>query len=53
MLHVLLEDELGVLIDELLHGTLYEFVERVDLLRDERVGAEVGRNHHPAVALAM
>ena len=46
-----LQDELGVLVDQLLHGVLDELIERVQLLAHQAFLLEERRNHLPAILL--
>lgn len=49
----MLQDQVGILIDQLLHCVLYEFVKGIELLSNETFFIEKGGNDDPTVFLAV
>lgn len=51
VLVLLVENKIGILVNEFLHGVLYKFIEGVELLSDETLLVEETRNDGPTVLL--
>lgn len=52
MLVGLVKDKVGILVDELLHGILYEFIKRVELLPHETFLLKEAGYYRPAIFLS-